>query len=87
MAWRIDMVFCDRNKCYLRVGEILNYKMGEEMFSSRIEKIKVTQEIEFVEGSFRHKEPEPRFYTELHKDIPITPGQITEVDRIKYIHE
>jgi hypothetical protein len=84
MAWSINMVYCDRNKCYIRVGEPLKYKIGEEEFQSSITGIYMRTR--FGPGMLLGI-TEPEFFTDLHGDTPILSGQITTVDGIKYIHE
>ncbi len=85
MAWSINMVYCDRNKCYIRVGEPLKYKIGEEEFQSRVTVIYMR--IRFGSGIMTVGITEPEFFTELHGDTPILSSQLTTVDGIKYIHE
>ena len=85
MAWRVDMVFCDQNKCYIRVGQLFNYQIYGQKYRSHIREIQMRAR--FGEGEIRLPIIEPVFFTDLHGELEINPDQITIVDGVKFIHE
>jgi hypothetical protein len=78
------MVYCDQNKCYIRVGELLHYKVGEEEFHSRLTDIQMR--VRYGPGIMMLGIREPEFFTELHGEQSILSEQLTSVDGVKYVH-
>jgi len=84
MAWHINRVYCDLNKCYIAVGGILHYRIGEEEFQSPV--IDIHTRVRFGPGIMMIGIREPEFFTELHGEIPILSDQLISVDGVKYVH-